>query len=260
MEQLIFFALIIVFSIIESAARAKKKKGGGPLPELPPEWEEPPPPRAERPAQSRPQPKPTEIPSYDTDPSFDGGPTFDERPSFDDAKAREATEKARARSSESMIPAEIWDEITGMAREPARQEPSYTPPPRPKPRPMPAPGPKRAPSPQRPTPRSEPRRSPQPRPKPVTPASKRVAFPTPAPAMEGMAAHTIHASHAGYGTDPSARAPSAQDSLDPLARVLGADASAVRGQLRSHGAHALRQAVILHEVLGPPAADRPDRF
>jgi cystathionine beta-lyase family protein involved in aluminum resistance len=69
----------------------------------------------------------------------------------------------------------------------------------------------------------------------------------------------VHQSHAGFGTDPSSRAPSAQDHLDPLARVLGADAAAARAQLRG-GAHALRQALILNEILGPPAAERDDRY
>jgi len=253
MEQLIFFGLIIFFSIIESVARSKKKKGQGPLPEIPPELGQPT--RAERRPRSRPQPRPTEIPSYDADPSFDDEGVRNAEASFDESKARDALEKGRTRSSESMIPAEIWDEIAGMTREPARQEPSATPRPRPTPQPKPAPGPKRAPSPQRPRPSAEPRRAPQP-----TPPAKRATILASEAAPEGVAAHAIHRSHAEYGTDPSARAPSAQDGLDPLARVLGEDAAVVRGQLRSHGARALRQAVILHEVLGPPAADRPDRF
>ena len=259
MEQLIFFALIIFFSIIESVARSKKKKGGGPLPEIPPEWEQPPP-RAERRPRSLPQPGPSDVPSYDADPSFDDEGVRNAEATFDESKARDALEKGRARSSESMIPAEIWDEIAGMTREPARQEPTATPRPRPAPRPAPSPGPKRAPAPPpRPRPSAEPRRAPQPRSKPLA-TGKRATILAPEPAPEGVAAHAVHQSHAGYGTDPSGRAPSAEDRLDPLERVLGADAAAVRGQLRSHGAHALRQAVILHEVLGPPAADRPDRF
>jgi hypothetical protein len=72
--------------------------------------------------------------------------------------------------------------------------------------------------------------------------------------------HSVHQSHAGFGTDPSARARSEQDGLDPLERRLSADASAVHQQLRTGGRHALRQAFILHEVLGPPVAMRPDRY
>jgi hypothetical protein len=111
----------------------------------------------------------------------------------------------------------------------------------------------------KPIPKVEPRRAPLPS-KAKTPAPQRATILAPEPATEGVSAHGVHESHVGYGTDPSARAPSAQDRLDPLARVLSADASAVRGQLRSQGAHALRQAVILHEVLGPPASEREDRF
>jgi hypothetical protein len=72
--------------------------------------------------------------------------------------------------------------------------------------------------------------------------------------------HIVHRAHKGYGTDPSSRRPSEQDGLDPLATRTSADALAVRAQLRRQGAHALRQAVIFHEILGPPVAIRPDRF
>jgi len=72
--------------------------------------------------------------------------------------------------------------------------------------------------------------------------------------------HIVHRSHAGYGTDPSERAPSEQDGLDPLAEHLGADAGAVHQLLGSRNSHALRQAIILQEVLGPPAAMRGDPY
>jgi translation initiation factor IF-2 len=253
MEELIFFGLIIFFSIIESIARSRKQKQGGQLPEVPPDWEQP---RAEsRPRpKARPRPQPTEIPSYDADPSFDSEP-LEARDSHDDAKSREAVERARARSSESMIPSEVWDEIAGMAREPARQEPSYTPP-APKPRNAPAPHPKRPPIPQRPKPAPTSRAPVQRR----APQPKRATILAAEPAPEGVAEHAVHQSHVGYGTDPSGRAPSAQDGLDPLGRVLSRDASAARAQLRGQGEHALRQALILSEVLGPPVADRPDRY
>ena len=82
----------------------------------------------------------------------------------------------------------------------------------------------------------------------------------PEAAPEGATGHLVHVSHADYGTDPSQRARSAQDGLDPLARVLSQDALAVRRQLLAQGAHGLRQAVILYEVLGPPLAFRRDRL
>ena len=71
-------------------------------------------------------------------------------------------------------------------------------------------------------------------------------------------AHQIHRTHAEFGTDPSERAPSEQDGLDPLARSLSAEAKAVRRQLRSDSASALRQAIVLQEVLGPPQSIRED--
>ncbi|MDG2281980.1 MAG: hypothetical protein P8L45_02615, partial [Longimicrobiales bacterium] len=70
--------------------------------------------------------------------------------------------------------------------------------------------------------------------------------------------HLVHKSHAEYGTDPSERSRSEQDGLDPLARTLSADAKAIRRQLRNHGKSALRQAIILQEVLGPPKAMREE--
>lgn len=252
MEELIFFALIIFFSIIESIARSRKQKQGGGLPELPPEWEQPP---AEPRPRPRPRPQATEVPSYDADPSFDAEPSLESRGSYDDAKSRESLEQGRSRSSESMIPSEVWDEIAGLAREPARQEPSYTPPP-PKPRPAPTPHPKRPATPPRPKPVPTSRAPVQRR----APPPKRATILTQAePAQEGAATHAVHQSHAGFGTDPSARARSAQDGLDPLAGVMSQDAAAVRVQLLAQG-HPLRQAIILHEVLGPPVSDRPDRF
>ena len=68
--------------------------------------------------------------------------------------------------------------------------------------------------------------------------------------------HVVHASHYGYGTDPSERTPSKEDGLDPLAETLSADVSAIRRQLSSMNVHSLRQAIILQEVLGPPVTMR----
>jgi len=76
------------------------------------------------------------------------------------------------------------------------------------------------------------------------------------PSSTKVAEHRIHRSHAGYGTDPSTRARSAEDGLDPLARHLGKDAALARLLLSSGNAHSLRQAIILQELLGPPAAYR----
>ena len=232
MEQLIFFGIIILFSIIESVARSRKRKGGPQAPQLPPEWQW--------------EPEKTEVPDrqrYDAEPTFDAEPSVEERPSFDaepsfddvvstrrprpteHVEPPKRPQRTPATSSESMIPADIWEEIAGLGRgrAPVPEETARTPPParQPPTRPLPTP------------------------------------VPRPTPAHEG---HSVHQSHVGFGTDPSERARSEQDSLDPLARRLSADASAVRQQLRARGMHALRQAVILHEVLGPPVSTRPDRY
>lgn len=210
MEQLIFFAIIIIFSIIDSVARSKKKKQqqmgtGAPAPEAPEARE-----------------RKRAVPRYDTErtheaqrtyeaertyehqPSYDADPSSDAAPSYDDDLPDEA-------GSQAMIPADIWEEIAGLARG-------------------------RVPAPTRPAP------------------------PPPAPVAPPVETHRVHRAHKGYGTDPSSRAPSEQDGLDPLATQTSADALAVRAQLRRQGAHALRQAVIFHEILGPPVAIRPDRF
>ena len=70
----------------------------------------------------------------------------------------------------------------------------------------------------------------------------------------------MHSAHVGYGTDPSERAPSEQDGLDPLAERIGADARAVHVLFQGGDRHSLRQAIILQEVLGPPAAFRGDPY
>ena len=259
MEQLIFVAVLVVFSILESIAKSRRqRKGGAPLPDLPREPESElqwPPPRrapAERPRTSVP-------PSYDEDESFDSRLPADEarsleaQTSFDQTAASEQERRRREASSESMIPADLWEEIAGLARE-AKVE---------LPRPSPRPRPGQLPKPRPP----EPRRAPQSK----KPAAKPPARPPyappripPAPArrpdLEGRTEHPVHLAHAGYGTDPSERSASAQDALQPVAGSDNPDAAAVRAQLRGRGTGVLRQALILHEVLGPPVSSKPDRF
>jgi hypothetical protein len=264
MEELIFFAVLIFFSIIESIARSRKqRKGGGQLPELPdeaPTEREREARRVERP-RPRPQPRPSQprprmsdVPSYDDDASFDARASSESEPSFDDVGASEEERRRRASSSESMIPSDIWEEIAGLAREAKVELPA----PRPKPQPRVPPAPK--------TPLPPPRRGPQPSRPPAAktpqrprPATARKPAPQRPAASEGTPAHAVHLSHAGYGTDPSERARSAQD-VRQSAEPVHADALAVRNQLRGQGPHALRQALILHEVLGPPVSSKPDRF
>jgi hypothetical protein len=214
MEQLIFFAIIVFFSIIDSIARKKKKQQqqmgtGVPVPTTPDARE-----------------RKRSVPRYDTERTHDAKPTYeaertyeaqpsyDADPSYDDDALEEAGGVSEKAGSEALIPADIWEEIAGLAR-----------------------GKTSAPT----------RPIPPPPPAPVVP-------PTP------VETHIVHRAHRGYGTDPSSRQRSQQDGLDPLATRTSADALAVRAQLRRQGAHALRQAVIFHEILGPPAAIRPDRF
>ncbi len=238
MEELIFFAVIIVFSIIESIARSRQKKRGPQVPETPAEWQWEPekeasPDRVTYEAES----------GFDEEPSVEERPTFDADPSFDDVVSTRRprpldevepphrAERAPVSSSESMIPAELWEEIAGLGRvrTPVPAETGSR-----TPRPLPT--------------RTLPTRT-------ARPLTTRAPRPAPAPEV-----HVVHQAHVGFGSDPSERARSEQDGLDPLARRLSADASAVRQQLRMGGRHALRQAVILYEVLGPPVSTRPDRY
>jgi len=220
MEELIFFAVIIFFSIIESIARSRKKKAGGPT-QLPEEW---PPEEPQRDWRS--ETATTTTATYDAEPSYDGLPT-------DEAESGEVLpQPARpqsggaSRGSEGMIPADIWEEIAGLARG-RMQDVERTQEPR---KGLPA---KRTPPPTFPAPITR-------RPAPSVPQE-----------------HRVHLAHAEYGTDPSSRARSRHDRLDPLARRLSADIRSARQQLRL-GRHALRQAVILQEVLGPPASMREE--
>jgi hypothetical protein len=262
MEELIFFAVLIFFSIVESIARSRKqRKGGGPLPEIPdeasPEWEGAERPRPRPSPSARPRPRMSEVPSYDDDASFDARASSETEPSFDEAATSEEERGRRSASSESMIPADIWAEIEGLAREAKVELPAPRPksqprlPPKPQPK-VPTP-PRRGPQPGRPAPKTPPR------PRPTAPPRKPTAPQRPT-AIEGTPAHPVHLSHTGYGTDPSERARSAQDALQSAEVAVHADASAVRNQLRGGGSHALRQALILHEVLGPPVSSKPDRF
>ena len=238
MEELIFFGVIIFFSILESIARSRKAKERAESGEAEPaqfEWA---------------QETPTwddEIPTYDDDGSYD-----DEVEEDDDGVPGEplpeysmpygtATTAApqpppppkritTREEAASEILAELRKlglNVPGQGRAETRSIPKQSPPlPTPEPEPPPLPVPTRTRVPPRPTP----------------------ARPD----------HRIHRSHAGYGTDPSERPPSEQDGLDPLAERLSADAAAVRSQLLSDRASALRQAIILHEVLGTPKGMRDE--
>lgn len=195
MAELIFFAVIILFSILESVARQRKQR------------------EAERGEGEEDDDVRAEVPRRDRD-----------------VHGRE--ERTSEEPSETMIPADIWEEIAGLGT--TREE-----------EPEPDPVPEGRPAPQRPEPAPQPVPAPRPEPRP-SPAS-----PTPIPGTRD--AHVVHRAHAEYGTDPSERTPSAED-WRPSERD-NRNAKRVRAMLRgSEGADALKQAVILREVLGPPAA------
>jgi len=228
MEEFIFLAVIIFFSIIESIARSRKqKKAGehpeGSLPEMPDpaEWE-------------RELPD-FELPTYDADPSYDDEDEVAAGALSAGGAPRPRTDRP---SSEEMLPGELLEELArlaGRAPEPTARTlevPKESPP-------LPPPVPTRA---------------------ARTPRAPPVARPLPPRAVPNRTSsrgqHRIHEAHAGYGTDPSTRAKSLQDDLDPLAQYLGRDAKAVRSQLRSKKTSELRQAFVLGEVLGPPVGMR----
>jgi hypothetical protein len=235
MEELIFFAVIIFFSIIESIARSRKAKQGEgeeqgmPLPDLPaPEpWE--------------PVPSDVDIESYDEEPTHDEIATS----SRTTESPPERATGPRRTSAETMLPGDLLEELAGLA---GRLE---------KGRARPAPHPHRGTYPPLPAP------TPPPAPRHKLPAPR---FPSPvekhrARLPEVMPeAHEVHLSHWDYGTDPSQRAPSREGVIDPFAERHDPDAAAVTRQLRSRSRSALRRAIILHDVLGPPMALREDRF
>jgi hypothetical protein len=198
-DQRIFFAIIILFTIIDSVARTKKKRASMQAPPVPGEH----PTRAEW---------------------------------REDIAAREAERvgedadtSSPVTTSESMIPADIWEEIAALTEGRRQARPGPQPQTRPK---LPV--------------RAE-------RPLPPSP-------PPPSRSRRTAPGEQIHLSHREYGTDPSQRSRSEQDGLDPLARSLGADEATTRQQLRGRKKHALRQAVILQEILGSPVALRTDRL
>lgn len=230
MDGWVFIVVIVLFSLLDGFLR--KQKAARAAEALPPGQE----PEAER-----------HEPTYDAEPSFDEQhsyeppssdeqhayepPSYDDRPSYDeqiddDVAEYSSPSTAMSRSTPDpptpLIPKGIWEEIAGLASGVQASEPSAPP-----------------------EPRSE-----------ATTVARRASFQPTAPEQE----HFVHRSHADYGTDPSSRAPSEQDGLDPLARHLGADAGAAHKLLSSGDPHALRRAIILQEILGPPAAFRGDPY
>lgn len=280
MEELIFIALILFFSVLESIARQRKKRAGGTEGELPGGWrpdepeEErsrwpgaerpegvgaPPgeggPPRRER-AGERAAGTATPVPTYDADGSYEDV-SLDEAASSSESVLSErrgsASERKPPVSSEGMIPAEIWREIEALGRGGQAEAPVLERRRRPAARPGPLPGPRPAPKPPAPVARPRPA---APRPRTPPPASP----PREAPLPRRAEGERVHLAHADFGTDPSERAPSPRDRLEPIGRMLGRDAAAARRRLRGRDGTALREAVILQEILGPPVSMRPEPF
>ena len=227
MDGLVFLVVIVLFSLLEGVLR--KQKAGRMLP----------------PGQSPENElheftqEEADLPSYDDDPSYDDQPSYDDRPLRDDRLAdyHSPTERAALSPGPSQVaprvgPSEsdaltnqLWEEIADVAAGRSVVSPTST------------------------QPVAVVRRS------EATDVSRRPSREVPA-----RPEHFVHRSHAGYGTDPSSRAPSEQDWVNPLAQRLGADAGAVHALFAGRDTHALRQAIILQEVLGPPAALRGDPF
>ena len=126
MEELIFFGVIILFSILESIARSRKKRAGGGAPQIPGEWE-------------------PEADTEDEGESWRTAAPAGGRGGPGETRGRYSqpygTTAGRGRpgtsGSEGIIPADIWEEIAGLAEgsEARRKgpEPVATPAPPPEP-------------------------------------------------------------------------------------------------------------------------------
>lgn len=281
MEELIFFAVIIFFSILESIARSRKAKRGG---EVEDEGSQPDPegwaarfPDLEAPA---PDTSDDDLPTYDEDPSYDEVARREgearERERREAARRREGTlegyrapegserraerpspsevAEPRRPSSETMLPGDLLEQLESLAR--GRQTRPKEPPTSEAPERSRRPRSIDAPTPSTPTP-IEQREVGSGR-RPSAPVGSTAPVGSRTPIGTTSVEHEIHRSHAGYGTDPSSRVRSEQDGLDPLAERMDADATEVRRQLLGGGRPALRAAMVLKEVLGPPLTMRDE--
>jgi len=258
MEQLIFFLVLIFFSIIESVARRRKQnEGEGPIDSTSAD-----PGGADRDEYARAQRARVDLPTYDEEPSYDdlataGGTVPSSTP---DGSAPDQP------SSRTMLPGGLLEQLAGIAAKveaerqrmeraevdvPVEDDATHS-------------ADEERVRQQRRWVESQARREARAREREDRSRAKsaeRARTPTyqrRGPARP-VASHRVHRAHAEYGTDPSERSRSEQDGLDPLATTLSADAKAIRGQLLSNSASALRQAIILQEVLGPPKAMREEQ-
>ena len=216
MGELIFFAVLILFSILESVARKRgQREGGG-----------------------------------DEDPTAGGAPRPSRREGRTDRSRGTVTPSGREslESAETMLPADLWEEIAGLAAgrlpqsppEPVQRRPG-----------KPAGGHRRRPKGTAASRRAS--REAERRRRAAAEAARSAERETSRWTPSTTGAHPIHDTHRDYGTDPSERKAS---ELDWKPTVRGNEnAKRVRALLRgSGGADALKQAVMLQEILGAPAS------
>lgn len=303
MEELIFFAVIIFFSILESIARSRKaKKGGGIEDEAPTrtgQWDEP---SASERSESGRRHAGDDLPTYDQEPSYDDLATGSAgrkdrtlgeytRPYGAQERPAGRSEEGHRPSSETMLPGDLLEQLESLAR--GRQTEG-----RGKPSGVGTEEARRRAEVRRQKEETDRRREEarlrqdealdrqealrhrKGRDLPVEASRK------PLPSLErtevgsgdiwsgsvgstapvgsrapiGSREHEVHRSHSEYGTDPSSRRPSAEGRIDPFAEPLDAQGVAVRRQLLRGGRKALRDAVVIKEVLGQPVGLRGDHL
>jgi len=246
--ELVFFAAILLFTILEAVAKSRRKREEGEgqdadaespqdvAAEIQRRREEARRQRAEagRAAQQRdPGTQPNRPGAGDR--ARVGGPA-PMGPAGRGGMRRTEGAPSGEEPSTTMVPPDLWEEIADLMSGGRRPEASPVPEAPRAPRTVPVPEPEQ-PSPTRTRTRT-------------TPVPTRSA----AAAARRDAAHTVHRSHPEFGMDPSERVPSAFDLRAP-AHGRSAHASRVRSVLQgSDGADALKQAIILQEILGPPAS------
>jgi hypothetical protein len=273
MEQLIFFGIIILLSILDTVARRRKAQAQGEAGEVgAPKTGEP-----ERFEWAQKAPWEDEVPSYDRDRSYDEEIDSEIEDEIAGSAAGSgggsAAGAARGPGELERLPtaAEILEELTGRARErqetggrvrmethgqtrgqvqgpvrgdvrgevrseagkrfDARQAPAL-------------PAPYKAPPSSGPVGRME--------------ARTLEGDPGRRPLAPTDPDHFIHLAHQGFGTDPSERARSVQDALEPLRGHMSAAAIGVRRDLRGGSAAALRRAIVIKEVLDRPVTLRDE--
>jgi len=239
--ELVFFAAILLFTVLEAIAKSRRKREAGEGQDA--DAESPQDVAAEiqrRREEARRQRAEARRASQERDPGTQpgrqgagerarvGGPAPMGSAGRGGVPKTEG-EPSGEEPSTTMVPQDLWEEIADMMS--GRRSPE----------PVPAPAPR------------APRTKPVPEPAPSrtrTPVSTRSA----AAAARRESAHPVHRSHPEFGMDPSERVPSAFDLRAPV-HGRSAHASRVRSVLSgSNGADALKEAIILQEVLGPPAS------